>query len=144
MKVKIKKLYDDAITPTIGTPLSAGHDLYACISNDITIPPQTSQMIGTGISVEIPQGFFGGIFARSGLSTKLGLRPANCTGVVDADYRDEIKVCLYNDSNEERVIKNGERIAQLVVIPFLKFEFVESDILSDTEREGGFGSTGIK
>ena len=100
-------------------------------------------MIGTGIAVAIPEGYFGGIFARSGLSAKEGLRPANCTGVVDADYRGEIKVALHNDSEERRVVQPGQKIAQMVVMPFLSVEFEEVTELDETERgKGGFGSTG--
>ena len=110
----------------------------------MTILPHETKMIGTGLAAAIPEGYFGGIFARSGLAAKQGLRPANCVGVVDADYRGEIKVALHNDTEQPHTIKGGERIAQLVVIPFLSLEFEEADELDETERgAGGFGHTGI-
>ena len=122
---------------------AAGYDLFANIDEELQINPHETKMIGTGLSVEIPEGYFGGIFARSGLSSKEGLRPANCTGVVDSDYRGEVKVALHNDSEVVRTITKDEKIAQLVVVPFLSIEFNEVDELSDTSRgEGGFGSTG--
>ena len=99
--------------------------------------------IGTGIAVEIPEGYFGAIFARSGLATKRGLRPANCVGVVDADYRGELIVALHNDTDLVQEVAEGERVAQLAIIPYLPVNFVEVDDLSSTDRgEGGFGSTG--
>ena len=102
-------------------------------------------MIGTGLAVEIPEGYFGAIFARSGLASKEGLRPANCVGVVDSDYRGEVKVALHNDTNELRTVQHGERIAQLVIMPYLPVEFNLVNELTDTDRgEGGFGSTGKK
>ena len=101
-------------------------------------------MIGTGIAISIPTGYFGGVFARSGLSTKEGLRPANCVGVVDSSYRGEIMVCLHNDSNETRIVTNGQRIAQLVILPCPAVELVEVDNLDKTTRnDGGFGSSGV-
>jgi dUTP pyrophosphatase len=113
------------------------------MEEDVVIKPHETKMIGTGLAAAIPEGYFGGIFARSGLSSKEGLRPANCTGVVDADYRGEIKVALHNDSEVERVVTVGEKIAQLVVLPFLSVEFDEVETLSETQRgAGGFGSTG--
>lgn len=105
--------------------------------------PHETGVIDTGIAVEIPDGYFGAIFARSGLATKQGLRPANCVGVVDSDYRGEIRVALHNDTDEAQFFSNGDRIAQLVLLPYLAAEFDESDELTDTERgSGGFGSTG--
>ena len=107
------------------------------------IAPHCSQKIGTGLSIAVPDGYFGAIFARSGLAAKEGLRPSNCVGVADSDYRGEYIVCLHNDSETERTVTNGERIAQLVIMPFLAAEFSESDALDETERgAGGFGSTG--
>lgn len=100
-------------------------------------------MIGTGIALEIPEGYFGAVFARSGLASKMGLRPANCVGVIDSDYRGEIKVAVHNDTDFEQFFNSGERIAQLVILPYLPVEFEEVDELSDTCRgSGGFGSTG--
>ena len=117
--------------------------MFADVTEDVTIEPHETKMIGTGLAMEIPEGYFGGIFARSGLSAKEGLRPANCVGVVDSDYRGEIKVALHNDGETERVVTPEQKIAQLVVVPFLSVDFNEVDKLSDTVRgEGGFGSTG--
>lgn len=143
MKIQIKKLQDSAILPERGSASAAGYDLFACMDEDVVIKPHETKMIGTGLAAAIPDGYFGGIFARSGLSSKEGLRPANCTGVVDADYRGEMKVALHNDSEVERLVTVGEKIAQLVVLPFLSVEFDEVDTLSETQRgAGGFGSTG--
>ena len=144
MKVKIKKLYEDVVVPTRGSYQAAGYDLYAHGLPDGTlIRPNDTWMIGTGIAMEIPDGYFGGIYARSGLATKKGLRPANCVGVVDADFRGEIKVAVHNDSDRQQEIKNGDRIAQLIIQPYLSVEFEEADELSNTERgSGGFGHSG--
>lgn len=142
-EVKIKKLDDRAVIPTYGSDFSAGCDLYAVTDGDIDIKPGETVMIHTYLSMEIPIGFAGLIYARSGLASKKGLAPANKVGVVDADYRGEIMVALHNHSNETQTISNGERIAQLVITPFLKASFALSDELSDTVRgTGGFGSTG--
>lgn len=150
MKVNIKKLRDEAIIPTYGSPYSAGMDLYACIPDGeltIDVAANRNEKIGTGIAMEIPEGYFGAIFARSGLATKRGLRPANCVGVVDSDYRGEIVVALYNDKDSQlgmETIKHGDRIAQMVLIPYRTAELVEVDDLSNTARgTGGFGSTGV-
>ena len=141
--VKIKKLNKNAIIPTRGSEYAAGMDLYACIDTPIIITPHQTVKIGTGLSIEIPHGYFGAIFARSGLATKEGIRPANCTGVCDEDYRGEYVVALHNDTDEERIIEPNERIAQLIILPYLPVEFEEVDALSDTERgDKGFGSTG--
>ena len=145
MKVKFKKLSDKAICPSYGTEFSAGADLYALIDKDVTIKNGETTLVHTGISLEIPVGYVGLIYARSGLATKKGLAPANKVGVIDSDYRGEIMVALLNHSGEDRTITNGERIAQLVIAPFLKAEYEEVDELSDTVRgDGGFGSTGAK
>jgi len=144
LKVQIKKLRETAIIPSRGSAHAAGYDLFANLDSPLEIPAQTSAKIGTGLSVSIPEGFFGGGFARSGLASKQGLRPSNCVGCVDSDYRGELIVALYNDSEESRVIQPNDRIAQLVVIPFLAVEFEETDELDETTRgENGFGSTGI-
>lgn len=146
-KVRIKKLDERAIIPTYGSPFSAGADLYALseYGKDITITPGKTLLIHTGIAMEIPVGYAGFIYARSGLATKRGLAPANKVGVVDSDYRGEIMVALHNHSDIEAVIAHGERIAQLVIAPFLKADFEQCDTLESTERgEGGFGSTGTK
>ncbi len=145
MKINLKKLYGHAIVPTRGSVYAAGYDLYACMSgrDAYRIAPHSTFMIGTGISVAIPSGYFGAVFARSGLASKRGLRPANCVGVIDADYRGEIMVAMYNDSNEPQYFKSGDRIAQLVILPCFDAEFIETDDLDATERgDGGFGSTG--
>lgn len=143
MKINIKKLTETAILPERGSAYAAGYDLFADLEENTQIQPHQTKMIGTGLAMEIPEGYFGGIFARSGLSSKEGLRPANCVGVVDADYRGQVCVALHNDSEEVRVVAPGQKIAQLVVTPFLSVEFDEVENLSDTVRGvGGFGSTG--
>lgn len=143
MKIKFKKLRAGAVTPTRGSAYAAGYDLYACLDNAVTIAPGETAMISTGLSVAVPEGYFGAVFARSGLASKQGLRPANCVGVCDSDYRGEYTVALHNDSALPREVANGDRIAQLVVMPFLEVEFEEAEELSKTERgAGGFGSTG--
>ncbi len=139
--MKIKKLNDNAIIPSRGSSSAAGYDLYT--TDEVTIAPGETVLVGTGLAMEIPEGYFGAVFARSGLATKEGLRPANCVGVIDADYRGELKVPLHNDSASERHVVAGERIAQLVIMPFLAVDFEEADELTDTARStGGFGSTG--
>lgn len=142
-KIKIKKMNDLAIIPKKGSEEAAGMDLHACINESIYISPHETVKIDTGIAIELPKGTFGAIFARSGLATKEGLAPANKVGVIDSDYRNSIIVALHNHSNMSRVVNPGERIAQLVVMPYIPIEFKEVDKLSDTERGlGGFGSTG--
>lgn len=144
-KINIKKLDDRAIMPTYGSEFSAGADLYAVLDDEIVIKPGETVLVRTGIAMEIPIGYAGLIYARSGLATKMGLAPANKVGVIDADYRGEIMVSLYNQSSSNRTISNGERIAQLVITPFYKASFEEVSILSETVRgAGGFGSTGNK
>lgn len=141
--VRIKKLSPDAIIPTYGTEYSAGADLYA-LEGEIILPGQT-KLIHTGLSMEIPQGLVGLVFARSGLATKRGLAPANKVGVIDSDYRGEIMVSLYNQSSVEQTIEKGERIAQISFVPYYAAEFELCDELEQTIRgEGGFGSTGTK
>lgn len=143
MDIRIKKLTDTAKLPQRGSERAAGYDLYADTSEEITIAPHSTRMIGTGLAMEIPEGYFGAIFARSGLAAKRGLRPGNCVGVVDSDYRGEWKIALHNDTDQPQTIAPGERIAQMVVIPFLAVSFTETSDLSDTARgTGGFGSTG--
>ena len=142
-KIKIKKLTDTAKTPTRGSEYAAGYDLYADVKENVQIKPHETVKIGTGLAMQIPDGYFGAIFARSGLAAKEGLRPANCVGVCDSDYRGEYIVAIHNDSEETRTITAGERIAQLVVMPYLPVTFDEVSDLTDTNRgEGGFGSTG--
>lgn len=145
MKVNVKRLSNTAILPTHGSQYSAGYDLYADIKEPIMIAPHTCEKISTGLSIQIPEGFFGGIFARSGTATKKNLRPANCVGVCDSDYTGPYIVALTNDSDIPQTIEPQERIAQLVVLPFLSIDFNEVDELEETERgAGGFGSTGVK
>ena len=144
--IKIKKLNDKAITPTYGTEFAAGADLYAFIHNNtnmVEILPGETAFIGTGISMEIPCGYVGLIYARSGLACKYGLAPANKVGVIDSDYRGEIMVALYNQSNKTKIITSTDRIAQIVIQPVEQFNFKEVDSLEESKRsEGGFGSTG--
>ena len=142
--MKIKKLDEKAIVPTRGSEYAAGYDLYAVFEEEkITIWPHDTIMIDTGWSMEIPEGYFGAIFARSGLAAKQGLRPANCVGVIDSDYRGPVKVALHNDTQEHQIVHQGDRIAQLVIMPYKSIEFEEVEELDDTTRgEGGFGSTG--
>ena len=143
MKIRFIKLNENAVTPTRGSLYSAGYDLAAAISSNITIAPHQTIKIPTGLAIELPENTFGAVYARSGIASREGLRPANCVGVVDSDYRGEVIVALHNDSDEYRVVESGERIAQLVVQPYLNFEFEEATSLSDTDRgTGGFGSTG--
>jgi len=146
MQVNIMRMFDDAIVPTFGSDGAAGADLYARIDNERhmqAIYPNSTQMISTGICMEIPEGYVGLVFSRSGLATKQGLSLANCVGVIDSDYRGEIKIALHNHSDSIRKVKHGERVAQIVLVPFLKPVFHEQDSLSDTARgEDGFGSTG--
>ena len=145
MKVNIKKLNENAVIPTYGSEFSAGADLYACIEEEVTILPGETKLIKTGLAIEVPVGYGAFIYARSGLASKRGLAPANKVGVVDADYRGEVMVALHNHSTEAQAVAVGERIAQMVIAPFLKADFEVVDELSDTARgEGGFGSTGTK
>ena len=145
MKVRIKKLDERATVPTYGTEYSAGADLYNLAGETVTIPAHSTLLIHTGISAEIPEGYCGLIFARSGLASKRGLAPANKVGVIDADYRGEIMVALHNHTDRTQTVEGGERVAQLAIVPFLKAEFELSDELSDTVRgAGGFGSTGTR
>lgn len=143
MKINIKKLSESAKLPERGSAYAAGYDLFADLKEAVEIAPKQTLMINTGVAMEIPEGYWGGIFARSGLSSKEGLRPANCVGVVDADYRGPICVALHNDSEVVRTVVPGQKVAQLVVVPFLTVEFEEVTELSDTVRGvSGFGSTG--
>lgn len=147
MIVNIKKLTDKAIIPTYGTEYAAGADLYACLDEGVSIGPGETVMIGTGISMEIPDGYVGLVFARSGLSCKKGLAPANKVGVIDSDYRGEIKVALHNHNQkgDALCVENGERIAQISIVPYLKAEFEVKDELNETNRgANGFGSTGSR
>lgn len=144
--VKFVKLNENAIVPTYGTQFAAGADLYALPCDDaIKINPNETVLVHTGIAMQIPNGYAGMIFARSGIATKRGLAPANKVGVIDSDYRGEIMVALHNHSNKVQEIASGERVAQLVIMPYIAAEFVESETLEETDRAaGGFGSTGTK
>ena len=141
--IQVKKLNPKAILPTYGSAEAAGADLYACIEENVTIQPGQTVMIPTGLSMELPRGYAGLIYARSGLACKRGLAPANKVGVVDSDYRGEFMIVLHNHGVEPQTIEHGERIAQLVITPVYTPGFVEIEELSSTERSsGGFGSTG--
>lgn len=145
MKVGIKKLNDKATLPAYGSEYAAGADLYACLDEEITVNPHETVLIPTGLAIELPLGYAGLIYARSGLATKKGLAPANKVGVVDCDYRGEVKVALHNHSEVPQKVAAGERVAQLVITPYLTAEFTEKTELSETVRGGGgFGSTGTK
>ena len=146
MIVKVKKLDERATLPTYGSAYAAGADLYALVEGEsLTIEAGETVLVRTGLSVEIPEGYVGLIYARSGLATKKGLAPANKVGVIDSDYRGEVKVALFNQSGKEQSIAAGERVAQLVIAPYLAVEYQEAEELSDTARgAGGFGSTGNK
>ena len=143
MNLKFTKITTHAITPTRGSEYSAGYDLYAATEEPIKIHPGTTKIIWTDIAMAIPKGMFGAIYARSGVATKRGLRPANCVGILDSDYRGNIGVALHNDSNQEQIVAPHERIAQLVIQPFCSLPLKKVDELDETERgDGGFGSTG--
>jgi len=141
--VKFLKINGDAIVPTYGTLFSAGADLYSV--EEVKIDAGDTKIIHTGIILEIPEGYGGFVFARSSLASKRGLAPANKVGVIDSDYRGEIMVSLHNHSNESQVVEKGERVAQIVFMPYAMANFIQTEDLSKTERgEGGFGSTGTK
>lgn len=145
MKINVKKVRESAKLPTYGSQYAAGADLYACTEGEIEIAPHSTAMIPTGIALELPVGYAGFIYARSGLASKRGLAPANKVGVVDCDYRGEVIVALHNHGESAQTIAAGERVAQLVVAPYITADFEEVDELSSTERgTGGFGSTGTK
>lgn len=143
--VRIKKLRDNAVVPTYGSEFAAGADLYAAIEEAAEIKTGETKLIPTGLAFEIPVGYAGFVYARSGLASKRGLAPANKVGVIDSDYRGEVMVALHNHGTESQSVEPGERIAQMVIAPFITANFIISDSLDDTERgEGGFGSTGRK
>ena len=145
INIKIKRLDENVKLPYCGSQDAAMWDLYANIDKSIYIFPHTTQMIGTGLFMEIPKEYWGGIFPRSGLASRQGLRPANCVGVIDSDYRGEIIVAIHNDSNDSCVIHPQERIAQFALLPKYNLTFEEVDELNETARgEGGFGSSGNK
>ena len=139
----VKKVSPNAILPTYGSAEAAGADLYACLENPVVIQPGQSAFIPTGLAMELPKGYAGLIYARSGLACKRGLAPANKVGVIDSDYRGEFIVVLHNHGSEAQEVSHGERIAQLVITPVFTPGFTEVEELTDTARSaGGFGSTG--
>ncbi len=141
--ISVKRLRENAVLPTYGSQEAAGADLYACLDAPVIIAPGASAFIPTGLAMQIPSGYAGLIYARSGLACKRGLAPANKVGVVDSDYRGEFMVVLHNHSAQDQTVSHGERIAQLVVTPVLTPDFQEVEQLTDTQRSaGGFGSTG--
>lgn len=142
-KISVKKIRESAKLPTYGSQFAGGADLYACLEQDVIITPGETAFIPTGLAMEIPVGYVGLIYARSGLACKRGLAPANKVGVIDSDYRGEFIVALHNHGTTTQTVQNGERVAQLVITPVLMPAYVETDELSDTDRgAGGFGSTG--
>lgn len=144
-KVNVKKLSDKAVIPSYGSEFAAGADLYSAEETSLVIPAGETRFIHTGIAMEIPTGLVGLIYARSGMACKRGLAPANKVGVIDSDYRGEIIVALHNHTNEEKTVETGERVAQMVLTPYIVANYNEVEDLSDTDRgEGGFGSTGRK
>lgn len=145
MELRIKKLNPSAVIPSYGSASAAGADLYACEGGEVTIKSGETKLIHTGIAMEIPEGYVGLVYARSGIAVKRGLAPANKVGVIDSDYRGEIMVAIHNHSEKEQTIADAERIAQIVIAPYLTVDFVETEELDETERgAGGFGSTGTK
>ena len=145
IKVNFIKLKDAAKAPTYGSQFAAGADLYACEGAEVIIQPGETKLIHTGIAMEIPEGYVGLVYARSGIAVKRGLAPANKVGVIDSDYRGEIMVAIHNHSGEEQRIADAERIAQIVITPYLTVNFTLAEELDETDRgAGGFGSTGTK
>lgn len=143
--VAVNKLREGAKLPTYGSEFAAGADLYACLEAPVTIRPHETFLVPTGLSMEIPAGWAGMVHARSGMATKRDLAPANKVGVIDSDYRGEIMVSLHNHGEKPQTVEPGERIAQLVIMPYLAAQFFETEELSGTVRgAGGFGSTGTK
>ena len=143
MKIRVRRVSTTALLPPRGSSSAAGYDLYADLQEDTVIAPHSTVKIDTGLQFELPEGYFAGIFARSGIATREGLRPANCVGVCDSDYRGNYLVAIHNDSDAERCVTPHEKIAQMIVMPYLPLEFEETEDLSDTARgAGGFGSTG--
>ena len=142
-QVAVKRIRENAIFPTYATPCAAGADLYACLDEPVTLLPGQTVMIPLGYSMELPAGYAGLVFARSGLAAKRDLAPANKVGVIDSDYRGEFWVPLHNHGAQMQTVCHGERIAQMIIMPYLAVDFIEAQTLSETERgQGGFGSTG--
>lgn len=145
INIEIKKLDERAIIPTYGTEFSAGADIYALLDEPVCIAPGETVFIHTGIAIAIPEGFVGLNFARSGMASKRGLAPANKVGVIDSDYRGEVMVALHNHGKVPQTVEHGDRVAQMVFVPYYTAEFLQVDELDSTVRgEGGFGSTGTK
>ena len=143
VNIKVKKLNEFAKLPTRGSEYAAGYDLYAATNQILDITPHSTIKVGTGLSFELPEGTFAAIYARSGIATKRGLRPANCTGICDSDYRGEYIVALHNDTDVIQSIEPGERIAQMILLPYIKMNFNEVEELSNTIRgNSGFGDSG--
>ena len=143
--VRYQKLDERAVEPRYGSADAAGADLYAVMDEPLTLQPGQTALVRTGLAVEIPAGFVGLVCARSGLATKRGLAPANKVGVIDADYRGVILISLHNHSGEPQTVEHGERVAQLLLVPYLTAAYEQADSLTDTDRgAGGFGSTGAK
>ena len=141
--IRIKKLRENAVVPTYGSDFAAGADLYAAVDEPVTIEAGETKFIPTGLAFEIPEGYAGFVYARSGMASKRNLAPANKVGVIDSDYRGEVMTALHNHGKEPQTVEPGERIAQMVIAPYITANFILSDSLDDTERgEGGFGSTG--
>lgn len=141
--VRVKKLHPKAQLPTYGSSCAAGADLYACLEEPVTVAPGETFWVPTGIALEVPAGCAGLVYARSSMGAKRGLAPANKVGVVDSDYRGEIRVVLLNHSKEPQTIQPGERVAQFVITPVITPSYIEAEELADTDRgTGGFGSTG--
>ena len=145
MKIAVKKLNENAVLPTYGSAYAAGADLYALTDEELVFAPGETKLVHTGLAMEIPEGYAGLIYARSGLASKRGLAPANKVGVIDSDYRGEIMVALHNHGSTAQTVEHGERIAQIVFTPYVAADFSVTDELDSTERgAGGFGSTGSK
>ena len=146
MNIKVKRICEEAKLPTRGSEKAAAYDVYACLPDEnapVAIMPHQTMLIGTGLRMAPPEGFYVGVYARSGLSSKEGLRPANCVGVIDEDYRGEYLVAVHNDSEVTRSVRHGDRIAQILLQKRYDMDFEEVDELDTTGRgEGGFGSTG--
>lgn len=141
--IRIKKLRENAVVPTYGSESAAGADLYAAVNEAVTIEPGETKFIPTGLAFEIPEGYAGFVYARSGMASKRNLAPANKVGVIDSDYRGEVMTALHNHGKTPQTVEPGERIAQMVIAPYITANFLLSDSLDDTERgQGGFGSTG--
>ncbi len=141
--IRVKKLHPNAVLPTYGSAEAAGADLYACLDQPVTIQPGETAWIGTGLALEVPKGCAGLVFARSSMGAKRGLAPANKVGVIDSDYRGEIRVVLLNHSRQPQTVENGERVAQFLITPVVTPAYVQVEELTDTTRgAGGFGSTG--